>query len=80
MGTEIQDLQLALRSYGYVVTTEPLEGSENEYVAHLRSALNRVVVDADFARRRHGFRGKSKALLEYLHQVTPSPAWGVEPN
>lgn len=77
-GRTFEQLHEALRHYGYFVAAEPLEGSEEQFLEDLRGALRKVEETATFLRKRYGYRGVSKRLLEELHNSLPAPSFNVE--
>ena len=75
---EAERLYEAFRRVGYLVTAEPIPGSEDTFVSALREGFERVGDTLASNARRYGFRGLSKAALAALHQDLPRPCWLVE--
>lgn len=67
-----------LRSFGYVVTMDPILGEEEAFLDALREAYTKINKVFQHNARTFGFRGKSKNALAALHRDLPTPVWGVE--
>jgi hypothetical protein len=74
----VLDLHSAFRSYGYVMTAEPIPGQEDLFCAAMREGLARIEARMKANARAYGFRGRSEGALAALHARLPEPAWGVE--
>jgi hypothetical protein len=68
----------AYKSYGYVVTADPIPGEEETFMRTLREGLLEIAHHMTANARSYGTRGKSKKALANLHRTLPEPVWGVE--
>jgi hypothetical protein len=75
----IEDATRGFEAYGYAVLAKPADGGEADFLRDLRAGLEKISSRADWLRRSHGCRSKSKRLLELLHDSLPEPCWGVQP-
>ena len=78
MNREASNLYDGFRSYGYLVTAEPISGEEAQFVQSLKDGFAKVESAVSFNASRYGYRGKSKAALAALHAALPDPCWLVE--
>lgn len=68
----------ALEAHGYWISTTPLEGQFDLWLADKKKALGIVLDAAAEQRAVWGYRGLSKNVLEGIHRLYPEPVWGVE--
>lgn len=62
----------------YWIAAEPLEGSEELFLAELAKGMTRVEQVLAFNAKRYRLRGLSKRALEYLHIDLKAPCTLVE--
>lgn len=74
----IDQLIAAIESYGYIVLSEPIVGSEEIYAESLRMAYAQIIAVTVKNQHRYGTHEKSKRGLSLLHTSLPNPAWGIE--
>lgn len=76
--TRIEQLTNAIEFYGYVVTADAIEGSEDLFAASLADGLEKIERMLAYNSERHGYRGTSKRALLALHATLPVPSWEIE--
>lgn len=67
-----------LERHGYFIAADLIDGSEDLFLDDIWGAAKRVEEFAKFLRKRYGFRGISKRLVEELHISLPAPSFNVE--
>lgn len=67
-----------LNAHGYWISAEPIEGMEEVFLADLKQACAKVEETAAWLRKRWGYRGLSKRLLEELHISLRCPSENVD--
>jgi hypothetical protein len=73
----IEQLEDALRAYGYAVEMKPIAGQEEAFAEALAGGWAKVEATFESNAARHGTRGKSARAMANLHRDLPCPVWGV---
>lgn len=74
----LENIVCGLRNYGYLVTSKPLPGHEQEYYEGLREGLHKVEAAIEGYRRHFRVRGtNTRRIREMLWRDLSEPCWGV---
>lgn len=71
-------LSAALEAHGYAVNASPIPGMETLFLDDLAAALAKVEETAAFLRKRYGYRGLSRCLVDGLTASLPHPSLNVD--
>lgn len=68
----------AIESYGYCVSSEPIEGAEDTYIDHLRGAFRKIEAGSVIMSSKYRYRDGSKNMRRALAVYLPHPGFGIE--